>query len=150
MDRKFLIGNKNRTVFLKIRLLHFKNSGFEPNSNRKRLEGGFVVPSASAKHKRKVYDLPFVFGGGRGIRTPVGLPPNGFQDRLVMTASICLRVKILNCILEKSDTTVFKTRAHTKNIVVSYATQPSLALSLFLALASQKTILNRFLLAPPL
>ena len=74
----------------------------------------------------------------------------GFQDRLVMTASICLRVKILNCILEKSDTTVFKTRAHTKNIVVSYATQPSLALSLFLALASQKTILNRFLLAPPL
>ena len=30
-------------------------------------------------------------GGGRGIRTPLGLPPNGFQDRLVMTTSICLR-----------------------------------------------------------
>ncbi len=32
-------------------------------------------------------------GGGRGIRTPVGLLPNGFQDRLVVTASICLRMK---------------------------------------------------------
>ncbi len=31
------------------------------------------------------------FGGGRGIRTPVGVNPNGFQDRLVVTASICLR-----------------------------------------------------------
>ena len=31
-------------------------------------------------------------GGGRGIRTPVGFHPNGFQDRLVMTASIFLRV----------------------------------------------------------
>ena len=29
-------------------------------------------------------------GGGGGIRTPVALPPNGFQDRLVMTASIIL------------------------------------------------------------
>ena len=31
-------------------------------------------------------------GGGRGIRTPVGFHPNGFQDRLVMTASIFLHV----------------------------------------------------------
>ena len=31
-------------------------------------------------------------GGGRGIRTPVGFHPNGFQDRLVMTASIFLRL----------------------------------------------------------
>lgn len=30
-------------------------------------------------------------GGGGGIRTPVPLPANGFQDRLVMTASIRLR-----------------------------------------------------------
>ena len=28
------------------------------------------------------------FGGSGGIRTPVGFHPNGFQDRLVMTASI--------------------------------------------------------------
>ena len=34
------------------------------------------------------------FGGGCGIRTHVGLPPNGFQDRLVMTTSITLRAKI--------------------------------------------------------
>ena len=37
---------------------------------------------------------PKGFGGGRGIRTPVPLPTNGFQDRLVMTASICLRVEL--------------------------------------------------------
>ena len=36
-------------------------------------------------------------GGGEGIRTPVGLHPNGFQDRLVMTASI--RLQICNCYL---------------------------------------------------
>ncbi len=32
------------------------------------------------------------YGGGRGIRTPVTLPPNGFQDRPVMTTSVSLRV----------------------------------------------------------
>ena len=31
------------------------------------------------------------FGGEEGIRTLVGLLPNGFQDRLVMTTSIPLR-----------------------------------------------------------
>ncbi len=31
-------------------------------------------------------------GGEEGIRTLVGFPPNGFQDRLVMTTSIPLRV----------------------------------------------------------
>ena len=36
------------------------------------------------------------FGGGRGIRTPVGLHPNGFQDRLVVTASIFLRTNQQN------------------------------------------------------
>ena len=30
-------------------------------------------------------------GGGGGIRTPVPVKANGFQDRLVMTASIRLR-----------------------------------------------------------
>lgn len=33
------------------------------------------------------------YGGGRGIRTPVGLHPNGFQDRPVMTASVSLHKK---------------------------------------------------------
>ena len=33
-----------------------------------------------------------LFGGEEGIRTLVGLPPNGFQDRLVMTTSIPLRI----------------------------------------------------------
>ena len=36
--------------------------------------------------------VQFACGGGWGIRTLVGLRPNGFQDRLVMTASISLRV----------------------------------------------------------
>ena len=31
-------------------------------------------------------------GGSGGIRTPVGLHPNGFQDRLVVTASIHFRI----------------------------------------------------------
>ena len=31
-------------------------------------------------------------GGGKGIRTLVGGCPNGFQDRLVMTTSISLRI----------------------------------------------------------
>ena len=40
----------------------------------------------------KHFRLSVLLGGGRGIRTPVGFHPNGFQDRLVMTASIFLRV----------------------------------------------------------
>ena len=35
---------------------------------------------------------PQNIGGEDGIRTHVGLLPNGFQDRLVMTASIPLRI----------------------------------------------------------
>ena len=33
-------------------------------------------------------------GGEEGIRTLVGFPPNGFQDRLVMTTSILLRLDV--------------------------------------------------------
>ena len=40
-----------------------------------------------------VSQLVSSYGGEEGIRTLVGLPPNGFQDRLVMTASIPLRLK---------------------------------------------------------
>ncbi len=49
---------------------------------------------SSMKYKRTLA-RPFVFHGGeKGIRTLVGLPPNGFQDRLVMTTSISLRIKL--------------------------------------------------------
>ena len=34
----------------------------------------------------------FLYGGCGGIRTPVGVTPNGFQDRLVMTASIRIHI----------------------------------------------------------
>ena len=44
--------------------------------------------------KRSVFKA--FYGGEEGIRTLVGLPPNGFQDRLVMTASIPLRIG--NCL----------------------------------------------------
>ena len=37
-------------------------------------------------------NFAFIFGGGKGIRTLVGGCPNGFQDRLVMTTSISLRI----------------------------------------------------------
>ena len=45
-------------------------------------------------------------GGGCGIRTHVGVNPNGFQDRLVMTASITLRkrqirLRVLKYIITK-------------------------------------------------
>ena len=74
----------------------------------------------------------FCFGGGRGIRTPVGLPPNGFQDRLVMTASICLRVKIFSFIRFSRLVPILK------NIVAPRASSSRLRRSLFLVLASQK------------
>ena len=40
-------------------------------------------------------NFAFIFGGGCGIRTHVTLLSNGFQDRLVMTASITLRMDIV-------------------------------------------------------
>lgn len=48
------------------------------------------------EHRKSTRFQPLGFklgacGGGRGIRTPVPLRANGFQDRLVVTASICLR-----------------------------------------------------------
>ena len=53
--------------------------------------------SATAKKTRPhfVGSHFFCCGGGEGIRTPVGLHPNGFQDRLVMTTSIRLRMRQL-------------------------------------------------------
>ena len=36
------------------------------------------------------------FGAEGGIRTHVGVNPNGFQDRLVMTTSIPLRLLLNN------------------------------------------------------
>ncbi len=46
----------------------------------------FDLPQNTIKHTVQVCFI--VFGGSGGIRTPVGLHPNGFQDRLVVTASI--------------------------------------------------------------
>ena len=47
---------------------------------------------STEKQNGQAFSLVRFVGGGRGIRTPVGFHPNGFQDRLVMTASIFLRV----------------------------------------------------------
>ena len=51
-------------------------------------------PPSTLKPTR--FGVGFGVGGGWGIRTLVGLHPNGFQDRLVMTASISLRAKRLS------------------------------------------------------
>lgn len=37
-----------------------------------------------------------MYGGEDGIRTHVELPPNGFQDRPVMTASVPLHVVMIH------------------------------------------------------
>ncbi len=50
------------------------------------------IPRNLNNKKRLYKSIAFFRGGGRGIRTPVGLHPNGFQDRLVMTTSIALRI----------------------------------------------------------
>ena len=47
---------------------------------------------APSKSKGTPRGVPFDCGGGSGIRTHVGVSPNGFQDRLVMTTSISLQV----------------------------------------------------------
>ena len=51
-------------------------------------------PSSGSVHIKNKNGLfrSYFFGAGRGIRTPVGFHPNGFQDRLVMTASIFLQL----------------------------------------------------------
>ena len=69
------------------------------------LAPGFSRPTPLAgapRHQLEYYSrlLYVVFpikinGGEDGIRTHVGLPPNGFQDRLVMTTSIPLRATYL-------------------------------------------------------
>ena len=61
-------------------------------SNLKNLEKPRKMPKGAKSPKSHDRLFGLLFGGGRGIRTPVGLLPNGFQDRLVMTASICLRM----------------------------------------------------------
>ena len=54
---------------------------------------GFItVPSNTPESKKRV-PTALSFGGGKGIRTLVRLLSNGFQDRLVMTTSISLRIK---------------------------------------------------------
>ena len=52
-----------------------------------------AFPKYKTKNLKQTQSSFKVFcGGGRGIRTPVGLHPNGFQDRLVMTTSIALQL----------------------------------------------------------
>ena len=59
-------------------ILSKKRSNAEPGRKEKKPQKRSVF---------KAFD-----GGEEGIRTLVGLPPNGFQDRLVMTASIPLHL----------------------------------------------------------
>ncbi len=73
-----------------------------------------------------------LFGGGRGIRTPVGLLPNGFQDRLVMTASICLR---MNCSSQKCEKTA---RREIKMLLQDLSKSPIISLDRRISRVSEK------------
>ena len=56
---------------------------------------GLRIPSITSQKQTAPANADAAyFGGGCGIRTHVGLLPNGFQDRLVMTASITLRMYV--------------------------------------------------------
>ena len=50
------------------------------------------VRISSPRQGKKAGKNACLLGGCGGIRTPVGVNPNGFQDRLVMTASIRIRI----------------------------------------------------------
>ncbi len=64
----------------------------EPSGPLYRLYQGFSRRNNEKARKLFVSQLPYRCGGGCRIRTRVGLPPNGFQDRPVMTASVTLRM----------------------------------------------------------
>ena len=51
-----------------------------------------LIGLSSVNKKTQPFWLCFFVHGGKGIRTLVGVSPNGFQDRLVMTTSISLRI----------------------------------------------------------
>ena len=63
---------------IKMTLVTFKKTAYYIAIQQKK-----IIPTETSR------DL---HGGEEGIRTLVGLPPNGFQDRLVMTTSIPLRI----------------------------------------------------------
>ena len=77
---------------------------FYKDEHKVRSTGYLISLSYYGKHtpklsyKRKSTNSPvrgfvqFANGGSGGIRTPVGFHPNGFQDRLVVTASIHFQI----------------------------------------------------------
>ncbi len=80
----------NRVIVYKDSIaVFFNNSPHTPKE--------IILKEKADKTQPENKNTPFEFerravGGGRGIRTPVGLHPNGFQDRLVMTTSIFLHI----------------------------------------------------------
>ena len=86
----------------------------------------------------------FLNGGGCEIRTHAPVKANGFQDRLVMTTSITLRVEILSCKYTDRHSNGFggpcQSRKHSRPIRQSRAL-PSLLLVFGLRLKKQHTVL---------
>ncbi len=81
---------------------HLPVSFFGGEGGTRTLAPGFSRPTplpGAPRHQLEYFSMVplyikfigFLNGGEKGIRTLVGLLPNGFQDRLVMTASISLR-----------------------------------------------------------
>ena len=88
----------NRVILYDDKVLIFYNT--EPNSPKTvdTSENSMICTLFDQPKKQENSFEPNGFkrvqlGGEDGIRTHVGFPPNGFQDRLVMTASIPLRVR---------------------------------------------------------
>ena len=89
----FFGAGRGRLTFVKVLSLankQVKRSGIVSRSAREPpIMRRTVLPSLYTKKKNRTESVLFC-GAGGGIRTPVGFHPNGFQDRLVMTASIFL------------------------------------------------------------
>ena len=80
----FVFDEDTHTLRLKSELFDLRVGYANPILRLGESQRGVRILSYLSKNKstnRK--DWCFIFGAGRGIRTPVGLPPNGFQDWIV-------------------------------------------------------------------
>ena len=80
--------------------IFLKFFSLKPSAFRSELANINTAVSACQYFFHLFLEVIFKINGGEGgIRTHVGLHPNGFQDRLVMTTSIPLQVSAVCCFL---------------------------------------------------
>ena len=83
----------------------------------------------------------FSKSGEDGIRTHVALPPNGFQDRLVMTASIPLHLRIAVYVARRKYYQNYLS-VSTKNFIPAECYCPALSCSSLAFAASKPSVLS--------